>query len=138
MSFENSFFKILFDNDTQILNIIVKAEYPLVEQELNQLIDSLTIFYEACNHINKKFAILFDLRNLGILTIDYYKKFITFFKSHEEISEKCLICSSIICNNYIINNIINRILLFYKNIRPIKIVDNDSDALEFINSNKDS
>ena len=136
MSFENSFFKILFDNDTQILNITVKTECPLVEQELNELIDSLTTFYKACNHINKKFAILFDLRNLGILTIDYYKKFITFFKSHEEISKKCLICSSIICNNIIINNIINGILLFYKNVKPIKIVDNYSDGLEYINSNK--
>ena len=65
--------------------------------------------------------------------IKRYNKWTELFKKNEQISIKYLICSSILCSSSIITNVINTLLLFYKNTKPVKIFTSEEDAIDFIN-----
>ena len=137
MSFDNDFLNFNFNKDDFIAKIFIKKEQPVIE-EWNNFFDYFKNFYLACNQINQKFILYYDLKNLGILEKEKYDQWLQLFKDFEEISLKCLICSSIITNSQPLATIINGILIFYKNTKPVKIVTNEEDAQNFINENKDN
>lgn len=132
MSFENNFIKISFDKKTNILYINFKTAFPLVEKELDEFIDALNVFYLGVEKTKIKFTLWFDTINLGVLPFSYYNKLIEFFKENEKISEDYLFCTIVLSINTLINSIINKFLMIYKNKRPIKITDTKEIALEFL------
>ena len=68
-----------------------------------------------------------------MLKYEQYNKWTELFKKNEQISIKYLICSSILCSNSIITNVINTLLFFYKNTKPVKSFTSEEDAIDFIN-----
>ena len=132
MSFENDFVKLSFDKKTQYVEIVPKKALPGNDEEFNSFLTYFDNFYQACDRINQKIILFYDLRELGLLKYEQYSKYTEFFKKNEKVSIKCLICSSIICDNSLIANVINGILLFYKNTKPIKIFTTKEDAIKFI------
>ena len=72
MSFENNFTKIIYDKNSKTLAISFKSESPLIDKEFQDVIDSMDVFYKGCEKSKHRFKLWFDVRNLGILNIDYY------------------------------------------------------------------
>ena len=136
MSFENNFFKINFDKSNSLLTIIAKNDLPLVDEEFDDLVKSLDVFYQGCEKNKVKFKMWFDLRNLGLLDKKYYLKLIDFFKENEIISQNFLIGTIVLSNNNIINGVINKFLYFYDNKRPIKITNNEEEGVKFLSEQK--
>lgn len=132
MSFENDFVKLTFDKRTLYVEVVAKKEVPANDEEFEDFLTYFDNFYQACDRINQKIILFYDLRQLGLLKFEQYNKWTELFKKHEKISVKCLVCSSIICDNSVIANIINGILLFYRNTKPIKIFTTKEDAIKFI------
>ena len=137
MSFDNDFVNFNFNKENLFAKIFIKKEQPKGE-EWDTFFDYFRNFYLACDKINQKFILYYDLKNLGILEKRKYEQWLQLFKDFEKISLKCLICSSIITNYQPLATIINGILLFHKNTKPVKIVTNDIDAMNFINEHKDN
>ena len=132
MSFENNFIKIFFYKKTNILYINSKTAFPLVEKEFDEFIDALNVFYLGVETTQIKFTLWFDTTNVGVLPFGYYSKLIEFFKKNEKISENYLFCTIVLSINTLINSIINKFLMIYKNKRPIKITDKKEIALDFL------
>jgi hypothetical protein len=135
MSFENDFVKFDFDRITLYAIIVVKKPNPTNDDEFEEVLTFFTNFYKACDQIDQKFILYYDLTELGLLKYEQYNKFTSLFKQHVDITVKCLICSSIICSNQVIAGVINGLLKLYENQKPIKIVTSKEDALLFINEN---
>ena len=133
MSFENDLVKLNFDKKTLYVEVVAKKALPANDEEFNSFLTYFDNFYQACDKINQKIILFYDLRELGLLKYEQYNKWTTLFHNYEDITNKCLICSSIVCNNSIIANVINGILLFYDNKKPIKIFTTKEDAIKFIN-----
>ena len=135
MSFENDFVKFKFDKNTLYANVFAKKSLPANDQEFYDFLTYFSNFYQACNQIDQKFILLYDLTNLGLLKFEQYNKWTNLFKQYEDITIKCLICSSIICSNSVIAGVINTLLKLYENQKPIKIVTTKEEAISFINDN---
>ena len=133
MSFENDFVKLTFNNETLRVHVLIKKELPNNNEEFEDFLTYFDNFYQACDKINQKIILFYDLRELGMLKYEQYNKWTELFKKNEQISIKYLICSSILCSNSIITNVINTLLLFYKNTKPVKIFTSEEDAIDFIN-----
>ena len=135
MSFENDFVKFEFDKNTLYAKVIAKKSLPDNDAEFDDFLTYFGNFYQACNQIDQRFILLYDLTELGLLKYEQYNKWTKLFKDYEAITIKCLICSSIICSNSLIAEVINTLLKLYDNQKPIKIVTNEADAILFINEN---
>ena len=133
MSFENDFVKLTFNKETLRVHVLIKKELPNNNEEFEDFLTYFDNFYQACDKINQKIILFYDLRELGMLKYEQYNKWTELFKKNEQISIKYLICSSILCSNSIITNVINTLLLFYKNTKPVKIFTSEEDAIDFIN-----
>ena len=92
MSFENDFVKFDFNTDTLYVNIYIKKAQP-IQGEWDLFIEFFKNFYLACDQLNQKIILYYDLMNLGILEKKQYDEWLELFKNFEEISVKCLICS---------------------------------------------
>tara|TARA_B100001248_G_scaffold260358_1_gene248369 strand:+ start:1743 stop:2156 length:414 start_codon:yes stop_codon:yes gene_type:complete len=135
MSFENDFVNFYFDKNTLYANIIAKKSLPANDKEFDEFLTFFSNFYQACNQINQRFVLFYDLSELGVLKFEQYNKWTNLFKEYEQITVKCLICSSIITSNSIIANVINTLLKLYDNKKPVKVVTTKEDAIFFINEN---
>ena len=133
MSFENDFVKLTFNNETLRVHVLIKKELPNNNEEFEDFLTYFDNFYQACDKINQKIILFYDLRELGMLKYEQYNKWTELFKKNEQISIKYLICSSILCSSSIITNVINTLLFFYKNTKPVKIFTSEEDAIDFIN-----
>jgi hypothetical protein len=133
MSFENDFVKLTFNKETLRVHVLIKKELPNNNEEFEDFLTYFDNFYQACDKINQKIILFYDLRELGMLKYEQYNKWTELFKKNEQISIKYLICSSILCSSSIITNVINTLLLFYKNTKPVKIFTSEEDAIDFIN-----
>lgn len=136
MSFENEFVKFKFNKSNLYVNIFIKKEQP-EQNEWDDFFNFFKNFYLACDEINQKFILYYDLKNLGILEKNKYDQWLQLFKDFESISLKCLICSAILTNYQPLATMINGILLFYKNTKPVKVFSLKEDADKFIIENKD-
>lgn len=134
MSFNNDFVECNYINSN--FTIKVKTALPNNDEEWNSFMTHLANFYMACDKGTFKFGLLVDIRNLGMLQMKYYKEFINFFDNNKHITEKHLIATSIVSSNSVLINIINGFLMLYDTVKPLKIVDSEDKAVEFINKNK--
>jgi len=133
MSFENDFVKLTFNKETLRVHVLIKKELPNNNEEFEDFLTYFDNFYQACDKLNQKIILFYDLRELGMLKYEQYNKWTELFKKNEQISIKYLICSSILCSSSIITNVINTLLFFYKNTKPVKIFTSEEDAIDFIN-----
>ena len=133
MSFENDFGKLEYNDKTFYVNITAKKPLPKDDKEFNEFYNYFDVFYQACYQNKKKIILFYDLTKLGVLKSEYYKKWIKLFRDYEFMTLECLICSSVICNNTTISKFINGALKMYGNTKPIKILNNKEDAIEFVN-----
>jgi hypothetical protein len=131
--FENMFVKYKFNIDTNILLITIKKLYPS-DTEWKETIQYIKYYYKYAEKYNIIFSIIFDLRKMGIISLEQINEWGNLFISYKEKTKICIKCSTMITDSYIIKNILNIFFNLYTTVKPMKIVSNINDAYNFINS----
>ena len=129
---ENNFSKFVFND--YILIITIKKSQPN-DKEWLETINLTKSFYELSKINNYNFSIIFDLRLMGILSYNRIKEWSDLFIKYKDNTKKYVTCSSIITNSFIIKNSLNIFFSIYTTVKPMKMVDNLNDALNFIKEN---
>ena len=104
--------------------------------EWYEMKDALVQFFNCCLQKKFKVSLLFDITKSDVIDRTYLLDFVDWLQNNENIIENCIICSSIICNNTIVKTIVNGILMIYSTKKPFKMCNTESEAYDFINSNK--
>lgn len=78
------------------------------------------------------FAYILDVRLLGLLSISQIKEFSKLLESYALFLEKRLICSCVVAEGSIIKNIFELVKMFYKTVKPLKIVNFMDETVDFI------
>ena len=136
MSFDNDFVKFDYHTDTLYVNIYIKKAQP-IQGEWDLFIEFFKNFYLACDQLNQKIILYYDLMNLGILEKKQYDEWLELFKNFEEISVKCLICSAILTTYEPLAMVINGLLIFHNTSKPVKVFSNREESITFITKNKE-
>jgi hypothetical protein len=78
------------------------------------------------------FVFILDVRLLGLLSVKQIKEFSNTLESYQDFLEKRLICSTVVAEGSIIKNIFDLVKLFYKTVKPLKIVNRMEETTAFI------
>jgi len=131
--FENMFVKYKLNINTNILLITIKKLYPS-DTEWEETIQYIKYYYNYAEKENLIFSIIFDLRNMGLLSFKQINEWGDLFISYKEKTKLYIKCSTMITDNYIIKNVLNIFFNLYTTVKPMQIVSNINDAYNFINS----
>ena len=131
--FENMFVKYKLNIDTNILLITIKKLYPS-DTEWEETIQYIKYYYNYAEKENLIFSIIFDLRNMGLLSFKQINEWGDLFISYKEKTKLYIKCSTMITDSYIIKNVLNIFFNLYTTVKPMQIVSNINDAYNFINS----
>lgn len=131
--FENMFVKYKLNINTNILLITIKKLYPS-DTEWEETIQYIKYYYNYAEKENLIFSIIFDLRNMGLLSFKQINEWGDLFISYKEKTKLYIKCSTMITDNYIIKNVLNIFFNLYITVKPMQIVSNINDAYNFINS----
>ena len=82
--------------------------------------------------LDVSFAYILDVRLMGLLTIAQIKEFSKVLESYGPFLEKRLICSTVVAQGSIIKNIFEIVKMFYKTVKPLKIVHSMDEAYVYI------
>jgi hypothetical protein len=99
-------------------------------EELKELLEQL-------KKVNTKFFFIFDVREIGLISIDYIRDFTNVMTSYSVLLESKLIANAAIAQGSIIKNIFDVIHLLYKTKKPLSVVKNMDEALKFIKEHMD-
>ena len=126
-----------FDGNILQIEFIVKHSFPtslqwtFVMEELKELLDQL-------RKVNTRFFFIFDVREIGLISIDYIREFTNVMTLNAELLESNLIANAAIAQGSIVKHIFEIINLLYKTKKPLSVVNNMDEALKFINDNMNS
>ena len=81
------------------------------------------------------FGFLFDIRKLGLISMNYMKEFTELMASNAPLLESKLYASFAVAQGTLLKSIFGIINTFYKTKKPLKIVDNMEDGFKFIDEN---
>jgi len=122
-------------NNLYIVKLVVNHAVPTSLQwifftsELKNLINDL-------KNKNIKFGFLFDIKNLGMISLSYIKEFTEIMTSNSIILEQNLYATSAIAEGLVIKYVFEIINRIYTTKKPLNIFSNETDALKFIEENK--
>jgi hypothetical protein len=125
-----------FDGNILQIEFIIKHSFPtslqwtFVMEELKELLEQL-------KKVNTKFFFIFDVREIGLISIDYIRDFTNVMTSYSVLLESKLIANAAIAQGSIIKNIFDVIHLLYKTKKPLSVVKNMDEALKFIKEHMD-
>jgi len=134
---ENNFSKFYLNTnnlDNIILFVNFKKQLP-ENNEWKETNNLIKFFYKNAENNNYKFSMIFDISNLGNIEFTKYNDWLELFNNLKEKTKKYIIKTCIITDSTILKNTINLFLIIYKPVRPMKILNNQNEALEFINNN---
>ncbi len=126
-----------FNDKILRVDFIVKHSFPTALQwtffmeELKNLLDQM-------KKVNTLFFFVFDVREIGLISIDYIREFTFLMTQHADLLEHQLIANAAIAQGSIIKSIFEIINLLYKTKKPLSVVNNMDEALKFINIHIDS
>ena len=107
--------------------IPTQLQWTFAKEDLKSNIDQIS-------KTNNKFGFLFDIINVGMVSLTYIKEFTQIMIDNGDFLEERLYASAAIADGVIIKNVFDVVNLFYKTKKPLKIVNNKEDALVFIKS----
>ena len=127
-------FTQVINKDYRILFFEVKSAYPTPLQ-WSFLINEFNENIRVLKQLDCKFAFVFDVKLVGLISTEYILEFINLLKSVGVFLESKLISTSVIYEGVLINKMFEIIKLFYKTKKPIEFVSDMKKAVEFIDSN---
>ena len=134
---ENNFSKFYL-NTNNLHNIILFINFKKQLPENNEWKETnnlIKLFYKNAENNNYKFSMIVDISNLGNIEFTKYNDWLELFNNLKEKTKKYIIKTCIITDSTILKNTINLFLMIYRPVRPMKILNNQNQALEFINNN---
>lgn len=123
----------IINKDYRILLLDVQHASPTPLQwsfTINELKENI----ENLKQLNIKFAFIFNVKKLGIISTEYIMEFIKVLTSYADLLENRLIATSVVYEGIIINTIFELIKIFYKTKKPIDFVKDMNSAVKFIDS----
>jgi len=91
---------------------------------------------EQLKTLGKPYVFLFDIRLMGILSIQQVKEFVAILETLSVFLETKLSYSCVVAEGTIIKTIYELMKLFYKTKKPLKIMSTMEEAYEYIDLNK--
>ena len=124
-------YKQMIQNNTRILLFYVKKELPTAFEWTCAVEEFKNKMSELIKE-DVTFAYVLDVRLMGLLSISQIKEFSKILESYEVFLEKRLICSTVVAQGSIIKNIFEIVKLFYKTVKPLKIVNSMEEGALYI------
>ena len=126
---ENDF--VIFNLTKPILLIRVKKETPSTA-EWQWTKETMVSYYKSLEIAKSKISIIFDLKRLGLMDVSIFKEWADLFIEYKSYTEKYIHRTSIITESTIIKTSLNFFFMIYTTVRPMKMVDNEKEANEFV------
>ena len=128
-------YKLSNVNNVMIFLFNVKKEQPTAFEWTCAVEDFKQQMVEV-QQADVPFVYMLDVRLMGILSISQIKEFSHLLQTYGAFLEKRLICSTVIAQGSIIKQIFELVKLFYKTVKPLKIVNSIDEAHVYINECK--
>ena len=128
-------YKISKRNDILIFLFDVKKEQP----SPFEWTCAIEEFKENMNEIEKlniNFVYVLDIRLMGLLSIAQIKEFSGILLERSAFLERKLICSTVVSDGAFIKQLFEIVKIFYKTVKPLKIVNTMSEADIYIEEAK--
>jgi hypothetical protein len=122
-------------NNLYIVKLVVNHSVPTSLQWIFFTSELKNIITDLKNK-NIKFGFLFDIKNLGMISLTYIKEFTEIMTSNSIVLEQNLYATSAIAEGVVIKYIFEIINRIYTTKKPLNIFNNEIDALKFIEENK--
>lgn len=129
---ESPFLRSQLNDD--ILTLEVMKSYPSTE-EWEASKNMINIWYNYLEDQDLKVGFLFLLQNLIFIRPGFLKDWKNIFDEKREKTKKYIKASAIVIDNYFIRSFINTFFNSFKPERPVKIVKNEEEGIEFIRAN---
>jgi hypothetical protein len=120
-------------DDLILLKFVVNHSVPTSLQWLVS-INELKSALEELKMTGVKFGFLFDVQKLGIISLTYMKEFTDIMASNGPLLESNLYATAAVSKGSLIKYLFDAINMLYKTKKPLKLVDNTEDAIQFIMS----
>lgn len=130
---ENDFVKYTLDNE--VLHLKVKKSHP-TDEEWEFAKQTICSFYDAADKANLRFALIFELLEMGMLKLVQIREWANIFIERRDMTKKIIISSAMITNNSLVNVSLNSFLAMYETSRPTRVVTNYQEAIDFVNNHK--
>jgi len=124
-------YKISKRNDIIIFLFHVKKEQP-TPFEWTCAIEDFKQRMDEIEQLNINFVYVLDIRLMGLLSISQIKEFSALLLTRSGFIEKNLICSTVVAEGAIIKKLFEIVKMFYKTIKPLKIVNTMDQSDVFI------
>jgi hypothetical protein len=124
-------YKISKRNDILIFLFDVKKEQPS-PFEWTCAIEEFKEKMDEIEKLNINFVYVLDIRLMGLLSIAQIKEFSALLLERSVFIEKRLICSTAVADGAFIKQLFEIVKIFYKTIKPLKIVNTMEESNIFI------
>jgi len=124
-------YKISKRNDNVIFLYHVKKQQP-TSFEWTCAVEEFKQTMDVMIKLDVNFVYVLDIRLMGLLSISQIKEFSALLVERYLFLEKRLICSTVIAEGSMIKQLFEIVKMFYKTIKPLKIVNNMEEADVFI------
>ena len=121
-------------NDVIILQYVVRHSEPTPLQWIFA-INETKKYLEDLKQADINFGFLFDIRKLGLISMNYMKEFTELMASNAPLLESKLYASFAVAQGTLLKSFFGIVNTFYKTKKPLKIVDNMEDGFKFIDEN---
>jgi hypothetical protein len=116
------------------VDFITKHSFPTALQ-WTFFMEELKNLLEQLKKVDTLFFFIFDVKEIGLISIDYIREFTNLMTLNSRLLEYNLIANAAIAQGTIIKNIFEIINLLYKTKKPLSVVNDMDEALNFIKSN---
>ena len=126
---ENDFVHCKYEN--QILHITMKNKLP-TDEEWEGAKGTILSYYEANIQKKTRFSIIMNMCDLPLLPTYRSRDWIKFLNSNKTLTKQCVLCSSIIIDNSVIQASMNVFFMIYRAERPIQFTKTIEEANQFV------
>lgn len=126
----NDFVSIKYENG--IIFFQVNKSNP-TDEEWTETKDIMRGYYKILDENDAMFGMLFNIVNLGILSMTRCVDWADFLESVQDVTSKRVVSSSVITNSFIVNELLNTFLTkLYTSRQPVKMTDSIDEGVDFI------
>jgi hypothetical protein len=118
------------------VDFVVKHSVP-TSLQWTFFIEELKNLMDQMNTVKTRFFFVFDVREVGLLSIDHIREFTNTMTKYADLLEHYLIANAAIAQGSIVKSIFEIINLLYKTKKPLSVVNNMDEAVQFINTHID-
>lgn len=111
-------------------SIPTSLQWTFIMEELKNLLIQL-------GKVENRFFFVFDVREIGLVSIDCIREFTQLMSQNAKLLEQKLIANAAVAEGSIIKHIFELINLLYKTKKPLSVVNDMDEALQFINKHID-